>query len=53
MYANEKVRYEQAGFMPEFITTDHIFTLYAIIAYYKSKNNRVYCVLLTIEKRLI
>ena len=50
MYANEKVRYEQAGFMPEFITTDHIFTLYVIIAYYKSKNSRVYCTFVDYRK---
>ena len=43
MYANEKVGYEQAGFRPEFSTIDHIFTLYAIIEYYKSKNSSVLC----------
>ena len=42
MYANEKVGYEQTGFRPEFSTIDHIFTLHAIIEYYKSKNSRVY-----------
>ena len=50
MYANEKVGYEQAGFRPEFSTIDHIFSLYAIIEYYKSKNSRVCCAFVDYRK---
>ena len=50
MCANEKVGYEQAGFRPEFSTIDHIFTLHAIIEYYKSKNSRVYCAFVDYRK---
>ena len=50
MYANEKVGYEQAGFRPEFSTIDHIFTLHAIIVYYKSNNSRVYCAFVDYRK---
>ena len=35
MYENEIIGFEQAGFRPEFSTMDHIFTLNAIIEYYK------------------
>ena len=50
MYDDAKIGYEQAGFRPEFSTIDHIFTLHAIIEYYKSKKGRVYCAFIDYSK---
>ena len=50
MYDNAKIGYKQAGFRPEFSTMDHIFTLHAIIEYYKSKKGRVYCAFIDYSK---
>ena len=43
MYKDGKIGVEQAGFRPDFSTMDHVFTLHAIIEYYKSIKGRVYC----------
>ena len=50
MYENEIIGFEQAGFRPEFSTMDHIFTLHAIIEYYKCKKGRVYCAFIDYSK---
>ena len=50
MYDDAKIGCEQAGFRPEFSTIDHIFTLHAIIEYYKSKKGRVYCAFIDYSK---
>ena len=43
MFDNNLIGCEQAGFRPEFSTIDHVFTLHAIIEYYKCNNKRIYC----------
>ena len=50
MYGNEIIGFEQAGFRPEFSTMDHIFTLHAVIEYYKCKKGRVYCAFIDYSK---
>ena len=50
LFSNGKIGYEQAGFRPEFSTLDHIFSLHAIIEYYKCKNRRVYCAFVDYSK---
>ena len=50
MYNDAKIGYEQAGFRPEFSTMDHIFTLHAIIEYYKSKKGRLYSAFIDYSK---
>ena len=50
LFSNGKIGYKQAGFRPEFSTLDHIFSLHAIIEYYKCKNRRVYCAFVDYSK---
>ena len=50
MCKDEKLGFEQAGFSPEFSTLDHVFTLHAIIEYYKNKKGRVYCAFVDYSK---
>ena len=50
MYNDAKIGYEQVGFRPKFSTMDHIFTLHAIIEYYKSKKGRLYCAFIDYSK---
>ena len=50
LYKDPIIGYEQAGFRPEFSTIDHIFTLHAIIEYYKCKKGRVYCAFVDYKK---
>ena len=46
----EKLGLEQAGFRPGFSTLDHIFTLHAIIDFYKNKKERAYCAFIDYSK---
>ena len=41
---------EQAGFRKDFSTLDHIFTLHAIINYYRNKKGRIYCAFIDYRK---
>ena len=50
MCKDEKLGFEQAGFRPEFSILDHVFTLHAIIEYYKNKKGRVYCAFVDYSK---
>ena len=50
MRDDSKMGYEQAGFRQEFSTLDHVFTLHAIIEYYKSKKGRLYCAFVDYSK---
>ena len=50
MYKDGKIGVEQAGFRPDFSTMDHVFTLHAIIEYYKSIKGRVYCAFIDYSK---
>ena len=50
MDEDNKLGPEQAGFREEFSTSDHIFTLYSIIEYYKLKKGRLYCAFVDYSK---
>ena len=50
MQDDSKMGYEQAGFRQEFSTLDHVFTLHAIIEYYKSRKGRLYCAFVDYSK---
>ena len=43
LFEYNKIGAEQAGFHPGFSVLDHIFTLHAIIEFYKNKKQRLYC----------
>lgn len=47
---NNRMGVEQAGFRKDFSTLDHIFTLHAIINYYRNKRGRVYCAFIDYSK---
>ena len=47
---NDILGYEQAGFREEHSTIDHVFTLHAIIEYYKVKNKQLYCAFVDYKK---
>ena len=53
MKENIILGYEQAGFREEHSTIDHVFTLNAIIEYYKAKNKQMYCAFVDYKKKVL
>ena len=50
LFKHNKIGAEQAGFRPGFSVLDHIFTLHAIIEFYKNKKQRLYCAFIDYSK---
>ena len=50
MDEDQKLGPEQAGFREEFSTLDHVFTLYSIIEFYRTRKGRVYCAFIDYTK---
>ena len=50
LFIYNKIGAEQAGFRPGFSVLDHIFTLHAIIEFYKNKKQRLYCAFIDYSK---